>query len=112
VKAKGGSAFVETYAFLDSRSNTSFCTETLLKQLNVNGSTVNLSLTTIQGENVPAQCSFVSLEVSDHNAVNHVDIPVVYSRPSLPILPDAIGKEEYTHRWSHLKGLSLPEINA
>jgi hypothetical protein len=52
VKAKGESAFVETYAFLNSGSgsNTSFCTETLLKQLNVSGSTTNLSLTTIQGE--------------------------------------------------------------
>ena len=28
VKAKAGSAFVEIYAFLDSGSNTSFCTET------------------------------------------------------------------------------------
>ncbi|CAB3997411.1 PREDICTED: uncharacterized protein LOC107342904 [Paramuricea clavata] len=98
VKAKGGSASVETYAFLDSGSNTSFCTETLLKQLNVSGSRTNLSLTTIQGENVPAQCSLVSLEVSDLSAVNHVDLPVVYSRPSLPISPDAIGKEEDIHQ--------------
>ena len=92
VKAKGGSAFVETYAFLDSGSNTSFCTETLLKQLNASGSPTNLSLTTIQGENVPVQCSLVSLKVCNLNAVNHVDLPVVYSRPSLPISPDAIGK--------------------
>ena len=37
---------------------------------------------------------------------------MVYSRPSLPISPDAIGKEEDIHCWSHLNGLSLPEINA
>ena len=49
VKAKGGSAFVETHAFLDSGSNTSFSTNTLLKLLNVTGSTMNLSFTTIQG---------------------------------------------------------------
>ena len=45
VKAKGGSAFVETHAFLDSGSNTSLLTETLLKLLNVTGNTTNLSLT-------------------------------------------------------------------
>ncbi len=112
VKAKCGSTIVETYAFLDSGSNTSFCTETLLKQLKISGSATNLSLTTIQGENVPVQCSLVSLEVSDLNATNHVDLPAVYSRPSLPISPDAIGKEEDVHRWPHLKGLSLPEIDS
>jgi hypothetical protein len=69
-------------------------------------------LATIQGENVPVQCFLVSLEVSDLNAVNHVDLPVVYSRPSLSITPDAIGKEEDIHRWSYLKGLCLPELNA
>ena len=36
----------------------------------------------------------------------------MYSRPPLPISPDAIGKDEDIHRWSHLKGLSLPEIDA
>ena len=61
---------------------------------------------------MPVQCSLVSLEVSDLNAVNHVDLPMVYSRPSLPIPPDAIGKEEDVRRWSHLKGLTLPEIDA
>ena len=68
IKAKGGSAFVETYAFLDSGSNTLFCTETLLKQLNVTGTPTNLLLTTIQGENAPVQCSLVSLEVCDLDA--------------------------------------------
>lgn len=34
VKAAGRSELVETYAFLDSGSNTSFCTEELLKRLN------------------------------------------------------------------------------
>ena len=112
VRVKGGSAFVETYAFLDSGSNTSFCTEALLKQLNASGSPTNLSLTTIQGENVPIQCSLVSLKVCDLNAVNHIDLPVVYSRPSLPISPYAIGKDEDIYRWSHLKALSFPEIDA
>ena len=102
----------ETYAFLDSGSNTSFCTEALQNQLNVSGSSTNLPLTTIQGENTPVQCSLVSLVVSDLNDMNHVDLPMVYSRPSLPISPDAIGKEEDIHRWPHLKGLSLPEIDA
>lgn len=34
VKAKARPEMVETYAFLDSAPNTSFCTESLLKKLN------------------------------------------------------------------------------
>ena len=64
VKAKGGSAFVETFAFLDSGSNTSFSTKTLLRLLDVTGTTTNLSFTTIQGENVLVQCSLVAWRAS------------------------------------------------
>lgn len=69
-------------------------------------------MTTIQGDNAPVQCSLVSLVISDLNAANHVDLPLVYSRPNLPISPDAIGKQEDVNRWPHLKGLSLPENDA
>ena len=53
VKAKGRPEMVETYAFLDSGSNTSFCTESLLKKLNHEGKKTRLSLTTMQGGNSP-----------------------------------------------------------
>ena len=113
VKAAEGSKTVETYAFLDSGSNTSFCTEALLHQLNLQGRQTSLSLTTIQGENSPVQCSMVSLEVFPlDSAANQVKLPLVYSRPSLPISDDAIGKQEDVNRWPHLHGLSLPEIDA
>ena len=107
VKEKGGSAFVETYKFFDSASNTSFCTEALQNQLNVSGSSTNLSLTTIQGENTPVQCSMVSLEVSDLNNMNHVDLPMVYSIPSLPISPDVNGKKRRYSSLASLQGIIL-----
>ena len=43
VKAKDGKDAIQTYAFLDSGSNTSFCTETLLQKLNIKGKKTNLS---------------------------------------------------------------------
>ena len=58
VKAKGHGKMVETYAFLDSGSNTSFCTESLLERLNFKGTKTKLSLTTLQGENEPIECSW------------------------------------------------------
>ena len=60
VKAKGVSDVVETYAFLDNGSNTSFCTEGLSKKLNHQGTKTKLSLTTMLGEGTPVKCSFTS----------------------------------------------------
>ena len=37
VRVKGRPEMVETYVFLDSGSNTSFCTESLLRKLNNEG---------------------------------------------------------------------------
>ena len=37
VKARESTKLIETYAFLDSGSNTSFCTESLLQRLQMEG---------------------------------------------------------------------------
>ncbi|KAL9989490.1 hypothetical protein ACROYT_G004049 [Oculina patagonica] len=112
VKAKGQRRVVETYAFLDSGSNTSFCTETLLEKLNFKGTRTKLSLTTLQGESEPIECSLVSLEASDLNESNKVPLPLVYSRSSLPIPSEAIAKQEDVDRWPYLKGVQIAHIDA
>ncbi len=48
VKARDSYKIIETYAFLDAGSNTTFCTEGLLQELNIKGKNTKLSLTTIQ----------------------------------------------------------------
>ena len=65
VRTKQKSETVETYAFLDSGSNTSFCTESLLEKLKEQGKKTKLSLTTMHGKGPPVQCSVVELEVFD-----------------------------------------------
>ena len=112
VRVKGQEANVLTYAFLDAGSNTSFCTEDLLKKLNVTGEKANLSLTTLQTENKPIECSLVNLEVSDLCESATVELPMVYSRPSLPVSTDTIGTQEDLNRWPYLKGIEIPSINA
>lgn len=113
VKAKGQNQSMQSYAFLDSSSNTSFCTENLLKQLGVSGKKTHLSLTTMQTANEQVLCSSVDLEVSDLNGGNTVELPIVYSRPSLPDSTEAIAKQEDVNRWPHLNGIKLPaNLNA
>ena len=112
VSVKGQDKKVLTYAFLDSGSNTSFCTEDLLKKLNAKGERATLSLTTMGKSNETIECSFVNLEVSDIGNQNLIELPMVYSRPSLPVSTAAIGTQEDVNRWPHLKGIDVPRIEA
>ena len=51
VRAKHSDKSVITYAFLDNGSNSSFCTESLMKQLGINGQQVKISLSTLEKKN-------------------------------------------------------------
>ena len=86
-------------------------TETLLQKLNVKGKKTNLSLTTLQGENEPVECSMSSLLVSDVHQENSVEIPVVYSTHGLPVSHENIPKQD-VNRWPHLKGVTIPQFEA
>ena len=110
MQAKGGQPVVETYAFLDSGSNTSFCTESLLEKLDIKGKKSKLTLTTLKGEEDPVKCSIVSLQISNLNQQNIVELPEVYSRSRLPIPVEAIADQQDVNRWPYLKGVTIPKI--
>lgn len=71
VRAKVQCEIVETYAFLDSGLNKSFCTEGLLERLDVQGTKTTLSLKTLESANGPIECSLVSLEAFHLNESIH-----------------------------------------
>ena len=112
VSIKGQDKKVLTYAFLDSGSNSSFCTEDLLKKLNAKRERATLSLTTMGKSNKTIQCSLVNLEVSDIGNENLIEQLMVYSQPSLPVSTAAIGTQEDVNHWPYLKGIDLPRIEA
>ncbi|XP_033127591.1 uncharacterized protein LOC117125239 [Anneissia japonica] len=112
VKAAGSSRVVETYAFLDNGSNTTFCTNSLLKQLGVKTDKINLSSTTINGVNRPVKCELASLEIFDLDHQNSVKLPTVYSIQSLPISMNTVATSEDVNRWPHLNGIEVQKINA
>ena len=112
VKAKGTDKTSDTYAFLDSGSNTSFCTEKLLKQLNISGKRTTLSPTTMENVNKAVECSSVHLEVFNLDETNYVKLFNVFSRPHLPVSKDCMANQSNVERWSHLAGIEIPQINA
>jgi hypothetical protein len=94
VKAKGTSKIVETYTFLDSGSNTSFCTEHSLQQLSLEGTKTTLSLTTLENTNKHTETSFVDMEIFDLNEDHFAELPTVYSTALLPISRENIARQE------------------
>ena len=112
VKCAGSSRVVTTYAFLDAGSNTTFCTEDLLKQLGVEGKRMTVSLTTLQNEDNPIECSSIGLNVFDLDEDHMVEIPTVFSTTRLPVSKYSIPLQKDVDKWNHLDGINLPNLNA
>ena len=101
---------VETYALLDSGSTNAFCSDYLIQQLGIHGKKSNLLLTTLESENKDTDTMLVSLEVTDMDDRNMIELPCVYTRPVLPINVENIPVQEDVDRWEHLKGIKLPSL--
>ena len=112
VKAPGLDKIVETYAFLDNGSNTSFCSEGLIEELGINGRATTLSLTTMESKNTSIKCSAVDLEVMDLKEETLVELPHVFTRPHLPVTVENAANQGDVDRWPHLAGIKISKIDA
>ena len=112
VKAPGLDKIVETYAFLDNGSNTSFCSEGLIEELGINGRATTLSLTTMESKNTSIKCSAIDLEVMDLKEETLVELPRVFTRPHLPVTVDNAANQGDVDRWPHLAGIKISKIDA
>ena len=111
MRAEGTNTLLDTYAFLDGGSNTTFCSDQLLKDLGVRGIDTTLSLTTMEGENSTKASSLIQLEVFDLDENNFIELPLVFSTPVLPISSESVPRQD-VDRWPHLKGIRIAEIDA
>ena len=102
VKEPGRDYIIKTYAFLDSGSNVSFCSEELASHLGHSGHQTSLALTTMEKEDSKAITSVISLEVMDLEEENAVELPLVFTRPKLPVTVENGAQQEDVDRWPHL----------
>ena len=112
VKAKGSSRSTVTYAFLDSGSNTTFCSNKLAETLGIEGEKTRLSLTTLGKQNCITSCNLLSLEVFDLDENYFVELPSVFSVPSLPVSNDSIPTQEDVISFPYLKDLQIQTIDS
>ena len=113
-RAKGQTAYRYTYALLDSGSDKTFCSESLIEKLGVKGKPASLSLTTVNSSE-SADVELVALEVvavkSGAGRPSVIQLPKVYALLNLPILENCIASDSDFRKWSHLKDLRLPQVD-
>ena len=102
---------VTTYAFLDGGSNSSFCSQSLKDQLNVESKKHRLYLTTLDNDNKPVDCDTVTVQLYDMNEEHLFELHSVFCRPSLPMSAADIPKQEDIDRWSYLSDVKIPHID-
>ena len=113
IKRKGSDAAIITYAFLDSGSSSRFCTESLMKQLGIDGLKTRISLMTLEKKGSLVDSYLVrDLVISDLDENNFIALPVLYTRTEIPVTKDDIPTQEDVDLWPHLSGVYLPNICA
>ena len=101
------------YAFLDNGSSSTFCTEALMRQLDINGPKTKISLTTLEKKDSLVDSFLVhDLEVTDLDENYIVKLPILYTREEIPVSKDDIPSQEDVDRWPHLGSVYLPTVNA
>lgn len=69
IKANKGSKIVTTYAFLDQGSTAVFCTESLMRRLNLTGTKLRILLRTMGQEKVVSSHVISGMEVAGLNSL-------------------------------------------
>lgn len=112
VKAKKGNKIILTYAFLDQGSTAVFCTESLMKKLNVSGKRANILLRTMGQEKVVSTYIVPELEVAALEDDTFINLPKAYTQLTMPVHRANIPTNKDLTRWPYLRHLCLPQIEA
>ena len=106
VRVKGNDKYLVTY---DNGSNSSFCTDSLKKQLRVKGQRTKKYLTTLERKNSTVVSNLV---ISDLNENEYVSLPILYTRPKIPVSSDDNPTHFDIDQWPHLQGVFIPRVHA
>lgn len=112
VKSKKSEKSVETYAFLDPGSTTTFCTEDLMHQLNIQGKKTDFLLCTMGQHRKVHGYLLPDLEVCGVEENIYIDLPNVLTQRHLPVKEENIPKYEDIEKWPYLREVHLPHIEA
>ncbi len=103
---------METYAFIDPGSSGTFCTDALVKQLNLHGKGTEIVLSTINSPKRVKGCLVRNLEVCGIDEDKYVTLSKVFVHKRIPVGKKNILHQNDINRWSYLRDVKLPHIDA
>ncbi|XP_072046826.1 uncharacterized protein [Amphiura filiformis] len=101
---------VETYAYLDSGSDATFCTKNLSQQLNLKGRSTTLDIQTMTGSRKVDSRILQGLEIYDMDTKNSVMLPKVYTKEEIPARMDHVVTQEQISSWPYLEKVCLTRL--
>ena len=111
ILSKSSNQTIITYAVLDNGSSATFCTESLMKKLDVDSTNVKISLSTLEKKNSAVDLIW-DLVVSDLDENHFVHLPKLYTTPEIPGSKNDIPTQEDVDQWPHLDGVFIPQVDA
>jgi hypothetical protein len=111
VKVTKGGITVETYAMLDSCSDATLCSHSLIRKLGVNGEKKSITLTTANSER-QQEAAVVDFDISPVSGNASVRLEEMWAIDDLPITTDSIATQQDANSWPHLCGILLPKSDA
>ena len=84
-----------------------------MDQLGVKGPKVKISLSTLENKNRVVDSFLISdLVVSELDENEYVGLPMLYTRPEIPVSRDDIPTQDGVDHWPHLQGVFIPHVDA
>lgn len=112
VKSSRCDQIINTYAFLDPGSSTTFCSENLMERLNIPGRKTQFLLQTMGQERMVSTYSLTGLEVSALDSSMFHKLRNVFTQKRMPVNTDSIANEKDLTRWPYLHKVETPSIRA
>ena len=103
---------LETYAFLDTGSNTTFYMEKLMGQLHAKGRDTTISLTTLDTADKGHKTTMLQLQISNLDENNIIELARVISTPHLPVTNKDRASRRDLQGLPYLAGVDIAEIDA
>lgn len=117
VRAGKGGRYIETYTFMDPCSTATFCTEAPRKKLNVKGKPTQILISTMGQKKHGGQTLLSSYVLSDLavcglEETEYIQLSKVFTHKNIPVQEENIQSQQHLQKWSYLRDISLPYIDA
>lgn len=112
VKSQKGDTVLQTYAFLDHGSTSTFCTESLMRRLNITGQRTNILLRTMNQVKPVTSHHISGLEISSLDKDYFIQISDVFTHKTMPVSQLNIPRQEDLTQWPYLKDIKIHEIDS